>query len=101
MTSDNKIVANRKNALKSTCPKIDDGKAAVRWNDLKHGLLAKEIIINEGDGQESEADFRQILDSLIQDLQPHGTLKHFLVKRIAACYWRLVRVIWCERGEIR
>ena len=41
MTSDKKVQANRRNALKSTGPNTPEGKAAVRLNALKHGLLSK------------------------------------------------------------
>jgi hypothetical protein len=44
MTSDKKAQANRRNALQSTGPKTPEGKAAVRWNALKHGLLSKESL---------------------------------------------------------
>ena len=37
-----KIEANRRNAKKSTGPKTGRGKAAVRYNALKHGVLAWE-----------------------------------------------------------
>ena len=39
MTSPKKAEANRRNALNSTGPRTPEGKAAVRLNALKHGLL--------------------------------------------------------------
>jgi hypothetical protein len=52
MTSDRKAEANRRNALKSTGPKTPEGKAAVRLNALKHGLLSQEILLP---GEDEEA----------------------------------------------
>ena len=45
MTSDKKVEANRRNALKSTGPKTLEGKSAVRMNALKHGLLSRETLL--------------------------------------------------------
>lgn len=96
-----KAEASRKNALKSTGPKTPAGKKAVKWNALKHGLLSKEVIIQAGDGKESETDYRNMHAQLRQDLQPIGALEEMLVEKIAVCYWRLRRILRCEVGEIR
>ena len=45
MTSDKQGAANRRNALKSTGPKTPEGKAAVRLNAMKHGLLSKDVLL--------------------------------------------------------
>jgi len=45
MTSDKKAQANRRNPLKSTGPKTPEGKAGVRLNALRHGLLSKESLL--------------------------------------------------------
>ena len=45
MSSARKAAANRQNALKSTGPKTSDGKAGVRLNALRHGLLSEEILL--------------------------------------------------------
>lgn len=99
--SEKQVRANRRNALKSTGPRTVKGKERVRWNSLKHGLLAKEVVVSEGEGQEEAADFRRVLDQLTLDLAPNGTLEHMLVERIAVCYWRLRRVVRYETGQIR
>ena len=71
-TSLAKLEANQKNAQLSTGPKSPQGKAAVRWNAMKHGLLAKEVVIRTGDGRESKTEFSALLTSLKEDLQPEG-----------------------------
>ena len=100
-TSQRKIESNRQNGLKSTGPKTTEGKRAVRYNALKHGLLAKEVVIDSGDGKENRADFETLLSQLQEDRQPVGMLEELLVEKIASLYWRLARVYRAEKGEIQ
>ena len=94
MTSDKKAQANRRNALKSTGPKTPEGKAAVRLNALKHGLLSQEILLP---GEDEEA-LRELGQNLKAELQPVGELESLLVDRIIASYWRLRRLGRVEAG---
>lgn len=95
------IEANRRNALRSTGPRTRKGKKAVRWNALKHGLLARSVVISFVEGEENAAEFRKLLNHLRKDLHTVGILEEILIEKIAVCYWRLWRVIRSETGEIR
>ena len=44
MTSIRQIEANRRNALKSTGPKTEEGKSQSRRNAVRHGLTAETVI---------------------------------------------------------
>ena len=88
MTSDKQVRANRQNALKSTGPKTSEGKAAVRQNALKHGLLSQEVLLPG----EDEAALKELGECLRAELQPVGELENLLVDRIIAAHWRLRRV---------
>jgi hypothetical protein len=46
MTSQKQIIANRRNALKSTGPCTEEGKAIVCQNAIKHGILCQEVPLN-------------------------------------------------------
>src|ERR671914_800703 len=94
MSSARKAAANRQNALKSTGPKTPDGKAAVRLNALRHGLLSEEILLP---GEDEEA-LRELGERLRAELQPVGELENLLVDRITAAYWRLRRLGRVEAG---
>lgn len=96
-----KIAANRRNALRSTGPRTPQGKSAVRWNALQHGLLAKEIVIPAGVGRENVGESYNLLAQLREHLEPAGVLEELLVEKIAVCYWRLRRVLRSEVGEIQ
>src|SRR5215212_9626975 len=94
MTSDKQVQANRQNALKSTGPKTPEGKAAIRLNAVKHGLLSHEILLP---GEDHEA-LRELDERLRNELQPVGELENLLVDRIIASYWRLRRLGRVEAG---
>ncbi|MHC4442928.1 MAG: hypothetical protein ACYTA5_10055, partial [Planctomycetota bacterium] len=89
--SQKQLQANRQNAQKSTGPKTPEGKARSSQNALKHGLLARQILINDDDPNEKTEDFDQLLSDLVDELQPDGRLQSLCVQRIAVCYWRLRR----------
>ena len=94
MMSDKQARANRRNALKSTGPKTPDGKAAIRYNATKHGLLSREVLLPG----EDENTLRELGELLRGELQPVGELENLLVDRIVAAHWRLRRLGRVEAG---
>jgi hypothetical protein len=94
MTSERKVEANRKNALKSTGPKTPEGKDVVGSNALKHGLLSREILLPG----EDEAALQDLGERLRAELQPVGELENLLVERVIAATWRLRRLARVEAG---
>jgi len=99
--SERKIEANRRNSLRSTGPRTARGKRTVARNALKHGLLAREVVITAGDGVESLEEFQTLLKGLWEEYEPVGIVEEYLVQTIATCLWRKARVIRAENGEIR
>ncbi len=94
MPSDKKTESNRRNALKSTGPKTPEGKATVRLNAVKHGLLSQDVLLPG----EDEATLRELAELLRDELQPIGELESLLVDRIIASHWRLRRLGRVETG---
>ncbi len=94
MTSERKAEANRQNARKSTGPRTSEGKAAVRLNALRHGLLSSEILLPGEDG----TDLQELGKRLRAELQPVGELENVLVDRITSLLWRLRRLGRVEAG---
>jgi len=99
--SERKIQANRKNALRSTGPKTERGKRTVSRNAIKHGILAREVVISAGEGKENSNEFHHIVEGLYEQCEPVGILEEHLVEVIATCWWRRARVIRAENGELR
>ncbi|MHC5184648.1 MAG: hypothetical protein ACYSPI_10290, partial [Planctomycetota bacterium] len=75
MVSQKQLLANQQNALKSTGPKTTEGKALAKRNSLKHGLLAKEVVITEGDGAEDQQAFDAVLTNFVDHFIPMGPLE--------------------------
>lgn len=100
MSTEKQVAANRENGKKGGV-KTAGGKSIVKWNALAHGLLAREVVIDAGDGQESREEFDSLLADLREQLQPAGVLEEILVEKIATSYWRYRRVVRHEVGLIR
>lgn len=99
--SERRIHANRRNALRSTGPKTARGKRTVARNAIKHGLLAREVVIAAGDGEENLEEFHFLVDRLWESYEPVGIVEESLMQTIASCWWRKARVLRAENGEIR
>src|SRR5437899_5014022 len=91
-----KRAANQKNSEQSTGPKTLEGKEKVRHNALKHGLLARDLLLPG----EDPAEFDALLHDLIQYYAPVGPIETMLVDRIAVIRWRLGRAVRCEVGSV-
>jgi hypothetical protein len=89
-----RLIANQKNALKSTGPKTPEGKAVSRRNALKHGLTGDGIALLDEDA----ANVNRRFDDLKADLRPTGPMAEILTHRIAFLSVRLER---CERQEAK
>ena len=75
MTSERQKAANQANALNSTGPKTLEGKAAVRFNAFRHGLLAQDAVLP---GEDVDA-FEDLRNRVRAELSPVGPIEEFLV----------------------
>ena len=88
MASDRQIEANRRNALASTGPRTDAGKAISRRNAITHGLTADQLLL---DG-EDPAVFEMLRDDIFDEYAPATAYEAELTHRIATLCWRLRRI---------
>ncbi len=87
MATQAQILANRRNASKSTGPKTAEGKSTSAKNATKHGLFARyDVVISE-----DQADYDALRESLLNELAPEGTMEHLLAERIVSLVWRIRR----------
>jgi len=101
VVSDRQLLANRRNAQESTGPKTPGGKTRSARNALRHGLLSSHVVVLGGDGAERPEEFQALLESLLEEFNPHNVIEHALVERVAACFWRLRRAQRFEVGALR
>ena len=92
MTSFQQFEANRRNALRSTGPKTDDGKRRSRANALRHGLTAETVI---GSLEDAE-DYKAFEAAIIADYCAETAVARELVLRLASLLWRLRRATAIE-----
>jgi hypothetical protein len=81
------IDANRANARNSTGPTTPEGRAAVRFNGLRHGLRAETAVLP----CEDPAEFERFKQEFEAEFQPIGPRERLLVAEIILAGWRLQR----------
>jgi len=102
MTTEKQIAANRRNAARSTGPKIEAGKAIVARNAVTHGLLSRHTLLVG----ESKAELTNLGKALRARLAPVGEVEALLADQIIASAWRLKHALegvtdGAKRGRAR
>ena len=92
MSSLRQIVANRRNALKSTGPLTAEGKERSRGNAVRHGLTAETVIA----ALEDQEDYQAFEAAVIADYDAETAVERELVLRLASVLWRLRRATGIE-----
>lgn len=92
MATIKQLEANRRNASRSTGPRTNKGKLAIRRNALRHGLLSTQTVLPN----EDQEAFEHLDKSIRACLQPVGEVENLLVDRIITSTWRLRRVCRVE-----
>jgi hypothetical protein len=88
MASAAQIQANRLNSLRSTGPASSAGKAASRFNAVKSGIYAKELVLPG----EDLAALESMAANYQQQLGPLSQIEQFLVDSLIESDWRLRRL---------
>ncbi len=96
-TPEQRLAANRANALKSTGPKTKNGKAVACLNATQHGLLSARLLLDD----EDPAEFQRLSADLESTFKPVGAVELALVERIAITMWRQRRLVTAESATLR
>jgi hypothetical protein len=94
MSSSAQIAANQKNALLSTGPTSETGKATSSLNAIKTGLTGRTVLLPGDDAALYEGHVARFTERF----QPVGDEEQNLVQSLADTEWRLLRIPSLEAG---
>ena len=89
--------ASRTNGARSKGPSTPGGRQKVRFNGLKHGLRAEQVVLPGENAAEFEAERKAWLD----DWKPRSHTRAVLCERAASASWRLRRSVRAESARLR
>jgi hypothetical protein len=81
---------------RATGPRSAFGKERSKRNALKHGILAKAVLLKG----ESRSEFNAFLKGLFEAIQPEGALEETLVQKLAMDLWRYRRFLISVTAEV-
>jgi hypothetical protein len=87
MSSARRIAASRANGATSRGPKTPEGKRRSAMNDVRHGLLAKTVLLDN----ESPEAFEEFCRHFHQSLDPADPVETALLEELAVAVWRTRR----------
>jgi hypothetical protein len=85
------------NHAAATGPRTEVGKRTSSKNAVKFGIFSQATLLKN----ESQTDYKRLLDGLWDALQPEGKLEELLVEKLAIISWRYQRFLVAESAEIR
>jgi len=94
MISEKHSQAARLNGARSRGPVTPEGKAISARNALRHGLLAKTVVLCNEDAKAFEALF----NLLIQRFSPVDDVELSAIEEMAAAHWRIRRAMSVEHA---
>ena len=94
MATIRQMVANRANALRSTGPRTEDGKARSSLNATRHGLTGQVLVLTEEDGDA----YRAHREAFFTDYRPQSPVERQWVQQMADIRWRLARIVAVENN---
>src|SRR5215472_17922004 len=93
MSSLRKVESARRNGAQSRGPVTPEGKSRSAQNAIRHGLLAKCVVLS----MEKHANFELLLQQYMDKFQPRDGVEIGAIEEMAASYWRLHRAFAMER----
>jgi hypothetical protein len=95
MSSLRRITASRANAARSTGPVTPEGKERSFANVIRHGLLAKCVVLEN----ESGACFDDLVNGHTTRFAPADGVEFGMIEEMAAAYWRMRRA-WAIENRL-
>jgi hypothetical protein len=95
MSSLRRVLASRANGARSRGPVSPLGKQRSSQNALRHGLLARCVVLEN----ESRESFEALLSQHLDRLQPADGVEFGMVEEMVAAFWRMRRT-WAMETRI-
>jgi hypothetical protein len=87
MSSLRKVLASRANGARSNGPSTPLGKQRSSQNALRHGLLARCVVLEN----ESRESFETLLGQHLDRFQPADGVEFGMIEEMVSSYWRMRR----------
>jgi hypothetical protein len=94
MISEKRSQTARANGARSRGPVTPEGKAISARNALRHGLLARTLVLLN----ENPKTFEDLFYLLVQRFSPVDDIEMSSIEEMAAAHWRMRRVMSMERA---
>ena len=97
MTSTAQFESNRRNALRSTGPRTEQGKARSAQNANKHGFAGRLLVgLQYGPFADDPAELQAFVSAVLEELDPRGAQEQAEALNIAGLYVRRSRLVELE-----
>lgn len=97
MSSERRINASRANGALSPGPKTPLTKLRSARNSLRHGLLARTIVLDD----ERSTTFKALLAELETQLQPRDQVEKSCIENMVVARWRMMRIWSMEKAGLQ
>lgn len=92
MSSHRRQEASRRNGALSRGPKTEAGKRRSSQNALRHGLLAKRVVLDT----DKEENFHMLFNQYVDKFEPADGVEYGMIEEMVGCYWRYHRATAIE-----
>ena len=96
MTTNRRQESSRENGKKSQGPKTSEGKARSSQNARRHGLLSRQVVLDN----ESPEQFRLLFRQYAEQFRPESAAEFGFLEEMVAAYWRMRRAWAIEKQSL-
>ncbi len=97
MTTAAQLEANRRNALRSTGPRTEQGKRRSSMNATRHGFTGRLLVgLQHGPFADDPDELQEFIQSVLEELQPRSAQERAEALHLAGLYVRRARLVELE-----
>ena len=97
MSTLKRILASRANGALAKGPVTVEGKRRSSQNAATHGLLGRQIVLND----ESLEGYEAVMNDHLERLQPADGMEFGMVEELVAAHWRYRRALAIEARQLQ